>query len=265
MAEPKAAPSFATLLQRFFTEHLTRQRALSPRTVAAYRDTFRLLLRLTERQLGKAPTAVTLADLDARLLLAFLDHLKRERGNGARSRNVRLAAVRSFRKYAARHDLSALPGIERALAVPMKRFDRPLLGFLSRGEMQAILEAPDARSWVGMRDRALLTTLYNTGARASEILGLRKADIVLDGAPCVHIHGKGRKQRTVPLWRSTASLLRSWKRRLELCGKMGDDEVRGRRIVAVAGTARTSRRSDTPWRRLPPSSLSVRPNRSRIP
>jgi integrase/recombinase XerD len=214
MAEPKAAPSFATLLQRFFTEHLTRQRALSPRTVAAYRDTFRLLLRFTERQLGKAPTAVTLADLDARLLLAFLDHLEQERGNGARSRNARLAAVRSFLKYAVRHDLSALSGIERALAVPMKRFDRPRLGFLSRGEMQAILDAPDVRSWVGQRDRALLAALYNTGARASEILGLRLADIVLDGAPCVHIHGKGRKQRTVPLWRSTATMLRSWRRRL---------------------------------------------------
>ncbi len=215
MAEPSKVPSFATLLQRFFAEHLTQHRSVSPRTVAAYRDTFRLLLMFAEAHIGKAPTAVALADLDATLVLAFLDHLERDRGNGARTRNARLAAIRSFLRYAAHHDLATLPIIERTLAVPVKRFDQPMLGFLSREEMQAVLDAPDARSWAGQRDRALLTTLYNTGARVSEIIGLRVADVVLDGALCAHLRGKGRKQRTVPLWRSTAALLRAWIRRLD--------------------------------------------------
>jgi site-specific recombinase XerD len=215
MAEPAQIPSFATLVQRFFGEHLTQHRSVSPRTVAAYRDTFRLLLLFAERHIGKTPVTVALADLDAALVLAFLDHLEHDRGNGARTRNARLAAIRSFLGYAAHHDLAALPVIERTLAVPVKRFDRPTLGFLSREEMQAVLDAPDTRSWVGQRDRALLTTLYNTGARVSELVGLRVGDVVLDGAPCVHLRGKGRKQRTVPLWRPTAALLRAWTRQLD--------------------------------------------------
>lgn len=215
MTESAPAPSFATLLQRFFTEHLVHHRAVSPRTVAAYRDTFRLLLRFAETRLGKTPTAVTLADLNDTLILAFLDDLEENRGNGSRSRNARLAAIRSFLKYAAHHDLSALAVIERVLAVPMKRFDRPMLGFLSRDEMQAILAAPDTRNWVGQRDQVLFTVLYNTGARVSEVLAVRVGDVVLDGSSCVHFHqGKGRKQRTVPLWRSTAALIRTWTRRL---------------------------------------------------
>jgi site-specific recombinase XerD len=213
MAEPRPAASFPILLQRFLGEHMTRHRAASPCTVAAYRDTFRLLLLFAEQHIGKAPTAVTLADLDAQLILAFLDHLEHDRGNGARSRNARLAAIRSFLRYAVHHDLSAMAVIEQALAVPMKRFDRPLLGHLDRAGMQAILDAPDQRSWAGQRDRALLTVMYNTGGRVSEILALRLGDIVLDTTPCIHIHGKGRKQRTVPLWRSTATLLRQWQRR----------------------------------------------------
>jgi integrase/recombinase XerD len=216
MADLPSAPSFATLVQRFFAEHLLHHRAVSPQTVAAYRDMFQLLLRFAERQIGKAPTAVSLVDIDEKLVLAFLDHLEQARGNSARSRNARLAALRSFLRYAAHHDLSALPVIERVLAVPLKRFDRPLLGFLSRDEMQAILNVPDARSWVGQRDRALFTMLYNTGARVSEAISLRVGDVILEGVPSVHIHGKGRKQRTVPLWRSTATLIRAWKRRLNI-------------------------------------------------
>ncbi len=156
MADPISTPSFSTLLQRFFVEHLGRQRAVSPRTIAAYRDTFRLLLRFAEGRIGKAPTALALIDLDARLILGFLDHLEKDRKNSARSRNARLAALRSFLKYAAHYDLTALAVIEQALAIPMKRFDRPVLGFLSRQEMQAIIEVPDPRTWAGQRDRAFL-------------------------------------------------------------------------------------------------------------
>mgnify|MGYP003439068210 CR=1 FL=1 len=117
MADPITTPTFPTLLQRFFVEHLGHQRAVSPRTIAAYRDTFRLLLSFAEASIGKAPTALALVDLDARLILDFLDHLEKERNNGARSRNARLAALRSFLKYAAHYDLTALPVIEQALAI----------------------------------------------------------------------------------------------------------------------------------------------------
>ena len=214
MTESLTAPSFATLLQRYFADHLTRHRAASPRTIATYRDTFRLLLLFAEQHIGKSPTSVALADLDPGLVLAFLDHLERDRANSSRSRNARLAAIRSFLHYAAHHDISALPVIQRTLAVPMKRCDKPLLGFLSREEMQTILDAPEKGSWTGRRDQALFTVMYNTGARVSEIIGLRISDVVLEGSPCVQIHGKGRKQRAIPLWRTTAALLRAWRREL---------------------------------------------------
>ena len=219
MPKPTTAPSFALLVQRFFTEHLTHHRAVSPRTVAAYGDTFRLLLRFAERHTGKSPTSLKLVDLDAELVLAFLDHLESERKNGARSRNARLAALRSFFKYAAHHDLSALGIIEQALAVPMKRFDRPMLGFLTRQETQAILDAPDTATWAGQRDHALFTMFYNTGARVSEIIDLAIENLILDTSPAIHLTGKGRKQRTVPLWRSTVTVMRAWTRRM---GKTAD-------------------------------------------
>jgi integrase/recombinase XerD len=213
MTDP-LTPSFASLLQRFFVEHLKRHREVSPQTVGAYRDTFRLLLSFAERYTGKPLTSFALSDLDSKLILSFLDYLENARNNGARSRNARLAAIRSFLRYAAHHDISALPVIEHALAVPMKRFDRPMLGFLSREEIQAVLEGPDPNSWVGQRDRTLFAMLYNTGARVSEIASLLIADVVVESSPSVHIRGKGRKQRSVPLWRATADLVRSWKRRL---------------------------------------------------
>ena len=209
-----SSPSFAVLLQRFFTEYLQQHRAVSPQTIAAYRDTFRLLLAFAEKLLGKEPQQFLLADLNATFILAFLDYLETERDNSARSRNARLAALRTFLKYAAHYDLSVLPVIQQALAVPMKRFDRPIPGFLSREEVQAILNAPDPHTWVGQRDRALFTILYNTGARVSEVIRLATGDLVLEGTAAIHLQGKGRKQRTVPLWRSTAALLRSWKRQL---------------------------------------------------
>jgi integrase/recombinase XerD len=214
MSKPSTAPSFAMLVQRFFTEHLTHHRAVSPRTIAAYGDTFRLLLQFAERHTGKSPTDLKLVDLNAKLVLAFLDHLERDRKNGARSRNARLAALRSFLKYAAHHDITALGVIEQTLAVPMKRFDRPMLGFLSRNEMQAILDAPDTATWAGQRDHALFTLLYNTGGRVSEIIDLRINNLILDTSPAIHLTGKGRKQRTVPLWRSTVTVMRAWKRRM---------------------------------------------------
>ena len=208
---PRAAPSFAALVQSFFTEYLTQQRAMSPRTVATYRDAFVLFLDFATVQLHKQPTTMRLQDITPALILAFLDHLERDRGNAVRTRNARLAALRAFLKFAGHRDVEALHVVEQALGVPMKRFERPMLGFLSREEMLAIIGKPGS-SWTSQRDHLLLHMLYNTGARVSEIIGVRLADVVLDGAACVHLHGKGRKQRTMPLWRSTVKAVRAWLR-----------------------------------------------------
>ena len=202
--------SFPTLLQQFFLDRLIQQRNVSNQTVAAYRDSFCLLLRFAQRHLGKAPEQIALADLDAPLILAFLDNLESERHNTIRTRNARFAAIRSFMHFAALNEPAALPVIQRVLAIPMKRFDRPLLGFLSRDEVQAILDAPDTTTWCGHRDRAMFSMLYNTGGRVSEIIGLQVADVVLGGCAAVRIHGKGRKDRSVPLWRTTVTETRRW-------------------------------------------------------
>jgi len=215
MKTVSARPSLAPLLQAFFLERLTAQRNASPQTVAAYRDSFRLLLEFAQQYVGKAPERLELTDLDAPVVLAFLDHLERERHNTIRSRNARFAAIRSFMHFAAFKDPTALPGIQRVLAIPMKRFDKPLLGFLSTSEIQAILDAPPTDRWSGQRDRIMFATLYNTGARVSELTGLRVGDVVLDGSACVHLHGKGRKNRSVPLWRTTTTQVRHWLPRID--------------------------------------------------
>jgi site-specific recombinase XerD len=204
-------PSFASLVQQFFTEYLVAQRAVSPRTVACYRDALMLFLDFSSRRLKKAPTSLQLNDIQPDLILAFLDHLERERHNAVRSRNLRLTALRAFLKFAGRRDVASLHVVERALAVPMKRFERPMLGFLTREEMLAVLGQP-GDTWTSQRDHLLLAMLYNTGARVSEIIGVHVADAVLDGGACVHLHGKGRKQRSVPLWHTTVAEVRAWLR-----------------------------------------------------
>ena len=210
--QAKPPPSFPALVQAFFVEHLTQQRALSPRTVAAYRDAFMLFLGFAEARLGRSPAQLTLPDITPDLIMAFLDHLERDRHNSVRSRNARLAALRSFLKFAAHRDVSSLQVIEHALGVPAKRFERPMLGYLSREEMLAVIGAPDG-TWFSQRDHVLLLMLYNTGARVSEIVGVKVGDVVLDdAAACVHLHGKGRKQRSVPLWHTTVKSLRVWLR-----------------------------------------------------
>lgn len=211
---PKAPSSFPALLQGFFCQRLIGQRNVTARTVAAYRDTFRLLLRYAESQIRRPPVAVTIADLDAPLILGFLEHLEHERGNCARTRNLRLVAIRSFLRYAAHQEPTALPAIQRVLAIPMKRFDRPLLGFLSHPEMQAILEGPDRTTWSGQRDHVMLTSFYNTGARVSEVISLCIGDLDLVHGASIRIRGKGRKERATPLWRSTVRLLREWLKRI---------------------------------------------------
>lgn len=207
---PQPVP-FASLVQQFFSEYLVTQRALSPCTIASYRDAMMLFLDFAHKRLGKAPTALSLDDIEPDLIYAFLDNLEQERHNSVRSRNLRLTALRAFLKFAARRDVSSFHVIERALGVPMKRFDHPVLDFLSREEMLAVIGQP-GNTWTSQRDYLLLTMLYNTGARVSEIIGVRVSDVVMDGAACVHLHGKGRKQRSIPLWKSTVQEIRGWLR-----------------------------------------------------
>lgn len=212
-------PSFPSLVQQFFTEYLVTQRAVSPRTVACYRDAMMLFLDFAARKRGKTPTALKLTDVQPDLILAFLNYLEHARHNTVRSRNLRLTALRTFLKYAGRRDVASLHVVEQALAVPMKRFERPMLGYLTREEMTAVLGQADS-SWTSQRDHLLLAMLYNTGARVSEIIGVRVIDVVLDAAACVHLQGKGRKQRSVPLWKATVLEIRAWLRaNPQLCGE----------------------------------------------
>ncbi|MGH3988628.1 MAG: site-specific integrase [Pseudonocardiaceae bacterium] len=205
---------FSQLVQDFFLRRLVTQRGASARTVESYRDAFELLFGFVEQRTGKPPSALVLADLDAPLVLDFLDHLETERGNSVRTRNARLAAIHSFMRYAALRDPASLPITGRVLAIPAKRFNRPVLGYLTRDQIAAILAAPDRGTWSGHRDAVLLATAYNTGARVSELTALRVRDVLLDRQTAVHLHGKGRKQRAIPLWKNTATQLRDWLHRI---------------------------------------------------
>lgn len=210
MSDATVLPSLGTLLQRFFLEYMMQQRNASPRTIAAYRDTFRLLLGFAERTLGMRPAALTLENLSASFVLEFLIYLEKERRNTIRTRNARFAAIRSFMHYVSLNVPTALSITQPVLAIPMKRFERPLVGFLSREEIEALLTAPDPHTWSGQRDRVMFATLYNTGARVSELTGLRVDDLSHAPAASIRIHGKGRKERCVPLWRNTAKQLDHW-------------------------------------------------------
>jgi integrase/recombinase XerD len=202
--------SLAPLLEAFFTERLVRQRQASPHTIAAYRDAFRLLLRFAEKRLSKAPCDLLLTDLDASFVSAFLDHLENDRGNTARSRNARLAAVRSFFRSAAISEPAHGGLIQRVLAIPQKRFDRNLVTFLSRPEIDALLAAPDRTIRLGRRDHALLVLVVQTGLRVSEFTNLRVGDLVLGEGAHVRCRGKGRKERCTPLNRETVAVMRAW-------------------------------------------------------
>ena len=202
--------NFPGLLEAFFTDRLMRQRQASPHTIASYRDTFRLLLEFVSLRLKKAPSAFLLDDLDAPLIGAFLDHLERERGISARSRNVRLAAIHSFFKYAAFHQPAHSALIQRVLAMPSKRYDKSAIEFLSRSEIDALVAAADQQTWIGRRDRALLLLAVQSGLRVSELVGLRCQDVVLGSGAHVRCQGKGRKERCTPLRKETVTLLRAW-------------------------------------------------------
>jgi integrase/recombinase XerD len=206
---------FDQLVQDFFLRRLIDQRGASARTVESYRDAFELLFGYLEARLGKPPSELTIADLDAPVILDFLEHLETVRGNSARTRNARLAAIHSFMRYVAVRDPASLPVTARVLAIPAKRFDRPVLGYLTREQIGAILAAPDRTTWGGQRDAVLLAVAYNTGARVSELTALQVRDVLLENHNALQLHGKGRKTRIIPLWASTATELRTWMRQTQ--------------------------------------------------
>lgn len=203
-------PGFAALVRDFFCERLLNQQSVSPHTVSSYRDAFRLLLAFLQRRRRVPPADLNLDDLDAPTVLAFLEHLEAERGNCVRTRNARLAAIRAFFDYASGRDPTTLPLTQRIWAIPQKRFDRPLLGHLTRPEAEAVIDAPDRTRWSGRRDRAMFLVMYNTGTRVSEVIGLRRPDLHCGSSAYVHVHGKGRKDRCIPLWKTTSVVLTNW-------------------------------------------------------
>jgi integrase/recombinase XerD len=206
----KTVSTLAPLVQDFFAQHLLGYKRSSPQTVAAYRDTFRLLLAFLKKLRGREPSQLHLDDVDAITILAFLDHLETDRKNSIRSRNARLAAVRSFFRFVAFREPAHLALVSQVLAIPIKREDQRLVGYLTRQEMDALLAAPDRAQRVGRRDHALLLTMYNTGARVSEIAAVRRSQVTFGNTTLLALHGKGRKDRTVPLWPKTGRILAAW-------------------------------------------------------
>jgi len=204
------AATLPALLQPFFTERLLAQRRASAHTVASYRDCFRLLLSFATTRLEKQPSALAIEDLDAALIGKFLDHLECERGNSARSRNVRLAALHSFFRYVAMNEPAYALHCQRVLAIPSKRHERKPVGFLDEDEIAALLKAPDLTQWIGRRDRALLLVATQTGLRVSELVGLRREDVSLDAGAHVRCQGKGRKHRATPLRKDAVTVLKEW-------------------------------------------------------
>lgn len=198
------------LLQRYFCSYLINQRRLSNHTVASYRDMFRLLLPFIATQQNKSVSRLSLADMNAEIILLFLQYLEEKRGNKVKTRNARLAAIHSFLGYAAVEEPQALPVIQRVMAIPEKRTDHFLFECLEKDEIDALLKVQDLTTWFGQRDHSLLLTLYNTGARVSEITRVQLKDIDLQRQKAIHLHGKGRKERIIPLWPQTISVLENW-------------------------------------------------------
>jgi len=205
-----SASTLPALLQRFFTDRLCTQMEASPHTIAGYRDTFRLLLRFASEQRGRVPTKLGIEDLDADLIGDFLLHVETIRRNGARSRNTRLAAIRSFFRYVAMSEPAWLLHCQRILAMPSKRYIKRTVTFLDAGEITALLAVPDRSTWTGRRDHVLLLVALQTGLRASELIGLRCKDVVLSAGAHIRCVGKGRKERCTPLRRDTVNALETW-------------------------------------------------------
>lgn len=227
-----SAAALPALIQRFFTDRLCVQMEASRHTVAGYRDTFRLLLRYASARHGKPPVKLTIEDIDADLVADFLVHTETARGNSARSRNTRLAAIRSFFRYVAMSEPTWLLHCQRILAMPNKRYVKRAVTFLDGDEIAALLAAPDRSTWAGRRDHTLLLLAVQTGLRASELVGLKCRDVVLGSGAHIRCMGKGRKERATPLRRETAKLLAAW---------IGDDKNESRPLFPSIRGERLSR------------------------
>jgi len=199
-----------TLIQQFFTDRLCTQMEASPNTIASYRDTFRLLLRFVSERTGRAPTKLRVEDIDSAIVGDFLTHVETLRGNSARSRNTRLAAIRSFFRFVAMSEPAYMLHCQRILTMPSKRHVRRTVDFLDRPEMDALLTAPDRSTWAGRRDHALLIVALQTGLRASELINLRRCDLATGTGAHIRCEGKGRKQRCTPLRQKTLKVLEVW-------------------------------------------------------
>jgi integrase/recombinase XerD len=199
-----------TLVETFFCKRLISQRRASPHTIASYRDTFRLLLAFAQKRLNRPPSQLELKDISPSLVSDFLDHLEATRGNRARTRNLRLTAVRSFFRFAALEAPDHGGVIQRVLAIPNKRCQRPLIGFLTRPEIEALLAAVDCRTWIGRRDYAFLLVAMQTGLRLSEITAVRREDVILGPGAHIYCLGKGRKERGTPLTKVARRVLQAW-------------------------------------------------------
>lgn len=224
----------APTLQAFFTDRLVQERQASALTVAAYRDTFRLLVAFAHERTGKAPSRLDFADIDAPLIGTFLEHLERDRQNSVRTRNARLAAIHSFFRYASFLHPEHVADIQRVLALPVKRFERAVIAFLDRQEIAALLTAPDRTTWTGRRDHTLLLFAIQTGFRLSELLAVLLRDLDLGANPHVRCYGKGRKERVTPLTRQTVKALRTWLQERQERGGRPDNPLfpscRGKRL-----------------------------------
>jgi site-specific recombinase XerD len=206
-----APASFAPLLERFFTQRLMQQRQASPHTISSYRDTFRQFLKFAQQRLHKSPSHMDLEDIDAPLIVAFLDDLEKHQGVSIRSRNLRLTAIHSFFRYAALEAPDHSAQIQRVLAIPSKRFTRTLVSFLTRPEVDALLAAPDQRAWSGRRDHAFLLVAVQTGLRLSEMTGLKREDLILGTGAHVRVIGKGRNYDDLAIMHSSASRTPVWR------------------------------------------------------
>jgi site-specific recombinase XerD len=204
--------SLAPLLQPFFTQRLMQQRQASTHTISSYRNTFRQFLKVIQPRLRKPPSRLTFEEIDAPLIVAFLDELEKRQGISVRSRNLRLTAIHSFFRYAAFEAPAHSAQIQRVLAIPSKRFTRTLVHFLTRPEVDALLAAPDQFSWSGRRDHAFLLVAVQTGLRLSEMTGLKREDLILGAGAHLRVIGKGRKERCTPLAQSTLAVLKAWLR-----------------------------------------------------
>ena len=204
--------SFAALLERFFTQRLMQQRQASPHTISSYRDTFRQFLKFVQQQLHKPPSRLNFEEIEAPLIVAFLEDLEKNHGVSVRSRNLRLTALHSFFRYAAFEAPAHSAQIQRVLAIPSKRFARTLVQFLTREEVDALLAAPDQRTWSGRRDHAFILVAVQTGLRLSEMTALTREDLVIGTGAHVRVIGKGRKERCTPIARSTLAVMKAWLR-----------------------------------------------------